>query len=69
MLTKDRRQVFSRRAPTQPVKPIRNVTVPTQMSANAGSSARLMPLVRLLLNISFSVSAQIPTANMPNPNS
>lgn len=61
-----RRHVFSRNAPTHPVKPMINVTVPTRMRINAGSSATFVRRDRLL-KVSFSVHAQTPTAMMPKP--
>jgi len=51
-----KRAVFSRRAPTQPVNPIRNVMAPAHMKINAGSNAMLVSRDRLL-NVSFSVHA------------
>lgn len=61
-----RRHVFSRSAPTHPVKPMINVTVPTRMRINAGSSATFVRRDRLL-KVSFSVHAQTPTAMIPRP--
>lgn len=65
-ITMDKRQVFSRSAPTQPVNPIINVTVPQHIRINAGSSAILLPFVKFR-NMSFSFHAQTPTASMHNP--
>ena len=48
--------------------PITNVMAPPHMKINAGSSAMLVNLDRLL-KVSFSVQAQIPMANTPRPSS
>jgi hypothetical protein len=65
-LTAASRQVFSLRAPTQPVKPMMKVMAPATMRINAGSKATLVNLLKLL-NVSFSVHAHIPTAVIPSP--
>lgn len=67
-LTAASRHVFSRRAPTQPVKPMINVIVPLQIKINAGSNAIVVSL-EILLNTSFSVQAQNPTAIIHSPSS
>lgn len=64
--TIDKRQVFSRSAPTQPVNPMMNVTVPAKIRRKAGSRAMWLPFVKFR-NISFSFHAQTPTANMHIP--
>lgn len=66
VFTADKSAVFSRNAPTQPVKPIINATVPQQMSINAGSSIIFVSFVEFL-NVSFSFHAQTPTANIQSP--
>lgn len=64
--TIDKRQVFSRSAPTQPVKPMMNVIDPAHMRINAGSRAIWLLFARFR-NISFSFHAQTPTASIHNP--
>lgn len=56
IITIDKRHVFSRNAPTQPVNPIMNVIVPQHISTNAGSSKMLL-LRDIFRNISFSFHA------------
>ena len=60
--------VFSLRAPTQPTNAIMKVMAPPHMKINAGSRAMFVNLDRLL-NVSFSVQAQIPIARTPSPRS
>lgn len=67
-LTAASKHVFSRRAPTQPVNPMMNVMVPLHINMNAGSSAMVVSL-EILLNTSFSVHAQNPTAIIHRPSS
>lgn len=64
--TAERRTVFSLSAPTQPVNPMMKVTAPATIRMNAGSKATFVSLCKLL-NVSFSVHAQIPTAMIPSP--
>ena len=65
-LTAERRQVFSLRAPTHPVKPIMKVIAPATIRMKAGSRATFVSLCRLE-KVSFSVHAQMPTAIIPSP--
>lgn len=67
-LTAASKHVFSRSAPTQPVKPMINVIVPLQIKINAGSNA-IVVILEILLNTSFSVQAQNPTAIIHSPSS
>lgn len=64
--TVDRSAVFSRNAPTQPVNPMTNATIPQQMRMKAGSNMRLLSLDGCR-NESFSFHAHTPTANIHNP--
>ena len=74
--------VFSLRAPTHPVKPkqslkdflrfpnfspMTKVIAPAHMKMNAGSKAMFVNFDRLL-NVSFSIQAQMPIARTPSPN-
>lgn len=62
VLTAPKRQVFSRSAPTLPIKPSIKVMLPNMMSTKAGSSAINVSLL-ILRNISFSIQAQMPMAS------
>ena len=48
------------------VKYIQQIYLPININMNAGSRAMLVRRLKLL-NVSFSIHAQIPTAKMPNP--
>lgn len=58
--------MFSRRAPMQPENPMMNITRPMRMKNNAGSRAKFVNLL-MLLNVSFSIHAHNPMANIAAP--
>uniref|UniRef100_A0A0B7AFI6 Uncharacterized protein n=1 Tax=Arion vulgaris TaxID=1028688 RepID=A0A0B7AFI6_9EUPU len=60
------RHVFSLRAPTQPVKLMKNMDVPTTIKRRAGSSAMLVSLLTFW-NTSFSDHAHSPIAISMRP--
>jgi len=66
LLTKRRSFVFSLRAPTQPVKPMINMTPPIMMNTMAGSRATFVRRP-IFVNVSFSVQAHKPMPHTAMP--
>ena len=62
------RHVFSLRAPMHPQNPIKNITPPVMMKTRAGSRVTEVTLP-MFENMSFSVHAQSPIAQIPAPTS
>lgn len=63
-----RRHVFSLRAPMHPQKPMTNITPPLIMKMRAGSRVTVV-ILPMFENMSFSVQAQSPIAQIPAPTS